>query len=407
MSLFIYTRHTQGCPDKDDRFWKRCRCPKWIRGVLNGRPIRQTAKTRSWEKAEQVRRRLEAAVDSGLRNDAMPERGKQPITIQDAVTRFLTSKKNENLAESTLQKLDTIFRSQFLPWTKSSGLLYITEIQTVHLEQLRDTWKGGALAKKKKQERVVGFFYFCVRMRWIQENPAVLLGRIKAEDRPTDYFPKSEFDRIIDATYVYNPRAWNTEPRNQATRVRTLILLMRWSGLAIGDAVGLERSRLNKKDELLLYRAKTGHPVYVPLPAHVADALRALPPGALAPNPRYFFWSGNGKLKSAISDWQRSLRRVFELADLKLEDGSKKRCHPHMFRDTFAVENLLAGVPLEQVSILLGHKSVKITEKHYAPWGKARQELLTANVRKAWGPPAVVTPIRKAAQDKEREGSLG
>ncbi|MGC1647732.1 MAG: tyrosine-type recombinase/integrase [Candidatus Sulfotelmatobacter sp.] len=53
-----------------------------------------------------------------------------------------------------------------------------------------------------------------------------------------------------------------------------------------------------------------------------------------------------------------------------------KSCHPHMLRDTFAVEMLLAGVPLEQVSILLGHKSVKITEKHYAPWVKARQERL-------------------------------
>jgi integrase len=49
------------------------------------------------------------------------------------------------------------------------------------------------------------------------------------------------------------------------------------------------------------------------------------------------------------------------------DDGSPKRFHPHMFRETFAVEMLLAGVPLEQVSILLGHKSVKITEKHYAP----------------------------------------
>jgi integrase len=55
-----------------------------------------------------------------------------------------------------------------------------------------------------------------------------------------------------------------------------------------------------------------------------------------------------------------------------------------MFRDTFAVEMLLAGVPLEQVSMLLGHKSVKITEKHYAPWVKARQEQLAVNVRKAW-----------------------
>jgi integrase/recombinase XerD len=55
-----------------------------------------------------------------------------------------------------------------------------------------------------------------------------------------------------------------------------------------------------------------------------------------------------------------------------------------MFRDTFAVEMLLAGVPIDQVSILLGHKSVKITEKHYAPWVKARQEQLASSVRNAW-----------------------
>jgi len=39
-----------------------------------------------------------------------------------------------------------------------------------------------------------------------------------------------------------------------------------------------------------------------------------------------------------------------------------------MLRDTFAVELLLAGVPIDQVSILLGHASVKTTERHYAPF---------------------------------------
>jgi integrase len=45
-----------------------------------------------------------------------------------------------------------------------------------------------------------------------------------------------------------------------------------------------------------------------------------------------------------------------------------------MFRDTYAVELLLAGVPVDQVSLLLGHSSVKITERHYAPFCKARQQ---------------------------------
>lgn len=57
-----------------------------------------------------------------------------------------------------------------------------------------------------------------------------------------------------------------------------------------------------------------------------------------------------------------------------------------MFRDTFAVELLLAGVPIDQVSVLLGHRSVKMTEKHYLPWVKARQEQLMVSVQRAWFP---------------------
>ena len=51
---------------------------------------------------------------------------------------------------------------------------------------------------------------------------------------------------------------------------------------------------------------------------------------------------------------------------------------------TFAVELLLAGVPLERVSVLLGHQSVKVTEKHYTPWVRARQEQLEQDVRRTW-----------------------
>jgi integrase/recombinase XerD len=158
------------------------------------------------------------------------------------------------------------------------------------------------------------------------------------------------------------------------------VLLMRWCGLAIKDAVTLERARLDERGALFLRRAKTGTPVYVPLPPAVVSALRQLP----SSNPAYFFWSGVGQPHNAVHGYQRSFRKLFRIADLCHPDGARKQCRSHMFRDTFAVELLLAGVPVDQVAVLLGHRSVKMTEKHCLPWVKARQKQLTASVHRAW-----------------------
>ena len=51
--LHVYTRHSADCDHADNTQWRRCRCPKWLRGVLpNGGPVRESAGTRSWEQAE-------------------------------------------------------------------------------------------------------------------------------------------------------------------------------------------------------------------------------------------------------------------------------------------------------------------------------------------------------------------
>jgi len=54
--------------------------------------------------------------------------------------------------------------------------------------------------------------------------------------------------------------------------------------------------------------------------------------------------------------------------------------HAHRFRDTFAVDSLLAGFPMERISVLLGHHSLRATEKHYAPWVRSRQLQLESDL---------------------------
>lgn len=79
------------------------------------------------------------------------------------------------------------------------------------------------------------------------------------------------------------------------------------------------------------------------------------------------FWSGNGDEESATKNWAKYLARLFD--DAKITSGHMRS---HRLRGTFAVDLLEKGVPLEEVSKLLGHESIKTTERSYAKWVKGR-----------------------------------
>jgi integrase len=185
----------------------------------------------------------------------------------------------------------------------------------------------------------------------------------KVKPTPTLPFSDAEMRRILEACDRY---AGNRD------RLRAFVLVMRHSGLRIGDTIALSEERLSG-NKLLLFTAKTGTPVYVPLPDIVMRALTALDP---TPSGRYFS-TGAAKPQTARANWSRYLDTLFELAHVP-------QGHSHRFRDTFAVSLLLNGVSLENVSRLLGHSSIRITERHYAPWVKARQTMLEAEVRRTW-----------------------
>ena len=203
--------------------------------------------------------------------------------------------------------------------------------------------------------------------------------RIKAIDQ-------EEFEQILTGCDKFSANG-RYKDKNRI-RIKALVLVMRHSGLRIGDAVLLKRERI-ANGRLFLRTQKTGTPVHVPLPPVVLSALK----GIETIHPEYFFWTGTGKTKSALSVWDRTLRRLFEIAGIK--NG-----HSHRFRDTFAVSLLESGVPIEDVSILLGHQDVRITQKHYAPWVAARQQKLAEGVRSTWA--ENVVPI-----DKKKKRAAG
>jgi integrase/recombinase XerD len=330
--------------------------------------VRESLKLRDWQRAQEKVRDWEAKDRRTVEQE--------PQTIDAAWKEFLADIEARKLADSTVRKYKLLKR-QMEEFANGRGFRFLVEFDLPPVSQFRASWKDGPRSSAKKLERLRAFFRFAQKRKWIAENPAVDLKAPRVTLCPTMPFTSAETLRILAAIEKYKDEFPGRGATN-ARRIRALVLLLRYSGMRIGDAVSLSSDRI-EGNRLFLYTQKTGVPVNTVLPDFVLKALDMTP----KVSEKHFFWDGRLNLETVVGSWRKRLVRLFELA--KVVKG-----HPHRFRDTFAVELLLTGVPIERVSVLLGHQSVRITERHYAPWVRSRQEQLEDDLVNAWSRDPVI-----------------
>jgi integrase len=111
----------------------------------------------------------------------------------------------------------------------------------------------------------------------------------------------------------------------------------------------------------------------LPLPQECLDALAAPPKGS-----PYYFWSGNGILKTRVGNFQVAMRKVLELAGVR---GTFQR-----FRRTLAKNLLNQSVSMEGVAAILEHRTSRVTSEIYASWVRERQAKLASELMRVWNP---------------------
>jgi site-specific recombinase XerD len=391
----VFVRHSADCKYKGDEFCRRCRCRKHLRWTQNGVQHRRKAGTRSWEEAEEVKRQLQDQL-AGRTPEQRPEDNTR--TVEDAVDLFIQDKKVQGVTAGVIKKY-TLELERLREYCERQGVYTIQGVTRELLTGFCGTWEAyypSSYTRSKVRERCRSFLRYCFEANWLERIPA--LPKIKVEEPPTMPLTEAEYRRLLDALHVANPRRWDGKNSTQGmtpsmrARVRALFQLMRWSGLAIRDAVTLERSEIQHDEAKGLYRIvtsrqKTGTHVSVPIPSAVAQELLTVANG----NERYIFWTGEGSGETIAKTWaNRYVRPVFEAAGL--DNGGHMLSH--RLRDTFAVDLLEKGVPMEEVSKLLGHESIRTTERHYAKWVKGRQDRLDSLVVATWA----TQSVRRRAQ---------
>jgi len=313
--------------------------------------IRKSLDLRNWEAATKLIRAWEVEGKSEV------------VTVRLACERFLCDRRAMKISDSMMRKYKNVIGEI----QTTFGDLPVRSITTDDIRKMREKWDYASITAHKRMESIRKFFTFCEDSDWREKSPAK-----KVTTPPVNYdltlpFTEQEMERILwaaDSIREAHPKI----PVETPKKLKALILLMRYSGIRISDAVLFRRESMNA-GKLFLQQAKTKHPVSVPLPAHVIDAVMACDEGD-----EYFFHRHVGKQKSAITEWQQRLKLVYNMAGIP--NG-----HSHRLRDTFSVDLVSRGVPIHTDSILLGHKSVRVTKKHYAPYVQASQNALEAAVR--------------------------
>lgn len=370
--ITIIVRHSKGCKWAGDEFHKGCRCRKHLRWSQDGKQYRQQAGTRSWEEAENAKTRL---ADQLSGKSTAPVVAQHLKTVHAAVEIFKTHQSNQGWTSDVLGKYKREL-ARLQSWAEARGVFTVAGLTGERLIDYQGTWPDlypSTQTRQMVQARLRNFLRFCYDNKWLDRVPKT--SRIKVDEAPTLPLTAKEYAHLLRTI----PKTFTDTIK--AARVRALIQAMRWSGLAIRDVVTLRRDELTQGKRAGLYsivtsRQKTGHHVSVPIPPNVAREILAVANG----NPVYFFWTGSGKETSATTNWQHDIRALFKDAGIKAAGNMLS----HRLRDTFAVDLLEKGVPLEEVSKLLGHNSIKTTEKSYAKWVKGRQDRLDKLVTATW-----------------------
>ncbi len=370
--ITVFVRHSADCKYAGDEFAKRCACRKHFRWSQNGRQYRRKANTRSWVQAEEQKRLLEDQLAGRVPAEA-PSGARM---LADAIEVFKADKKNQGISPDVLGKYAREL-DRLRVFAEARGAFTVVGVTREMLIEYQGKWDAlypSSNTRQMVQARLKNFLRFCYDNKWMDRVPR--LSSIKADESPTLPLTAAEYSKLLKTV------AGTFTDSTKAARVRGLVQLMRWSGLAIRDAVTLKRAeilhdRAKKLYRIVTARQKTGTHVSVPIPPDVAAELLAVPND----NPTYLLWNtGTGKEQSAVTNWQHDLRELFKDAGIK----SQGNMLSHRLRDTFAVDLLQNGVPLEEVSKLLGHESIKTTERHYSKWMKARQDRLDSLVTGTW-----------------------
>ena len=292
----------------------------------------------------------------------------QTITVETLFERFLKDVAPTRITTSTLVHYRTIARVHLVPELGHRRLIDLTPAEVQAL--LRSKTDAGYSANTVRQIR--GLLVQCLRQaeRWglVGRNVAALTDGPRISRSEGRTLTIGQAKSLLDAAKGDRLEACYVLLLSLGLR-RGEALGLRWSDVDLDAAVIVVRQALRKVGSRVEIAAvkTTGSRRAINLPREVVSILRThrarqnaerLVAGEVWKDSGLVFTTGIG---TAVDP--SSFRKLF---DKVCASAGIQGWHPHELRHSAASIMLASGVPLEVVSRVLGHASIRITADVYA-----------------------------------------
>lgn len=332
----------------------------------DGSPIKKEFYAEGKAEAEEKANKYINKLKDGL------EIGFEKLTLVDGMSNWIYNvKKYDNIKPSTFESYEGTFRN----YVKNSDIAYllIFEIKSIHLQTHYNKMSknGFSSSKIKKLNKLLyQFFEYEINEGHLKVNPArhVNVPRLKEEiikneedddEEIIEFFTEAQIDLIKNAI--------------KGSDIELLVLFALSTGLRQGELLALRYSDIdfsknilkvnrtvkvvytfdnnNKKNrEVLFLEPKTKRSKrIVPIPLNIIKLIDKK-------DTKELVFTDKGNV------WEA--RKVYRHWISILKENNIEQKKFHALRHTYATILLIKGVDLVVVSRLLGHSSVKITEKY-------------------------------------------
>ena len=261
-----------------------------------------------------------------------------------ALQMFFIAKKMEGCTDRTLQYYGVILRKFFSAVNVPIDNISADDIR-IYIAKL-SIEKGCSKATQDNELRVLkSFFKWCFGEGYITRQPTLNIKRIKQEKRLKKGYTETELE-------IMRQNASANSSALKAARDTAILDVLFSTGARVSELVGIDISDISGDEITIFGKGEKERIVYLNARAKLSIeqylSLREDNGQALFVSTKSPY---NRLSKSAVEAFIRSNGTACGI----------KKAHPHRFRRTAATLALNRGMPIEQVSKMLGHENIETT----------------------------------------------